>query len=369
MRAGSPRAVTELKLVSAAGLTNGEIVFQKIRQILARQLRVAKGPKPTLFVHAGSGQTGTSGIQRFLGENHKELWRLGLEYPIFNTSFPGTSFPWAGNAAFFGRDMNLGKITSKSLDDLAYKIRTDTNNGTQKVLFSGESLSNATNENIHKFVSAFSRYFEIEAIFFLRDPLSWYYSAWKQIIRTKPEARTFENFIQTRKIQQIVCPQGWFDYTRKVHLFSYDEHKKDLLSTFFSAMGIDVMRSFPDVNTVTANLSLTKSEADFLRLVQSVPEFAADMSICQKIADRFLHQPNRKPDVKPDPHLAELAIKNMEPMFAVTDQCLHRSRIIKTETCGLPQESGVGAEAPPDPEHVRIALEVLAEHFTGKETS
>lgn len=338
-------------------------MFQKMRQVVARQFRNAKGPKPTLFVHAGAGKTGTSGIQRFLGENRSQLRRLGLNYPVFNNSVPVATYPWAGNAAFFGRDLNLGKITQKELDDLACNIFGELKSGTRKVLLSGESLSNATSENIGKFVSAFSRYFEIEVIFFLRDPLPWYYSAWKQIVRTVPEARAFEDFLETRKIQQIVCPQRWFECAQKVHLFSYDEHKKCLLFTFFETMGMDIRQSFPDANTVMANLSLNKSEVDFLRLVHSVPEFAADMSICQEIADKLLHLPNRKPDEKPDPRLAELAIKNLEPMFAVTDQYLNRSEIIRTKACSPIRECEPAAKTAIDPEYVQLALEVLAGRF------
>lgn len=333
-----------------------------LKQTLARIFRL--NPKtPTLYVHAGAGKTGTSGIQRFLGINRDKLRESGVEYPIFDTQVPITKFPWAGNIAFYGRDLNLGKVTQEDLNKTAGIILDSIKPGNTKVIVSGESLANTTPANIERFYAAFRPHFDIEFIFFLRDPLPWAYSAWKQVVRTVREPKTFIQFLEKVKIQPILFPEAWFSQAKKVHLLSYDEHKNNLTAAFFSCIGIDITSHFPEVSKVKANLSLTQSEVEMLRVLHTVPELSKDISVCHRLAEALLNKPERKPDTRPDPALAAMAIENLSAMFSVTDKYLHRSKIIRTIPDGAATSNTI-IQPSLNPDDVRIALAVVADYLS-----
>ncbi|MCD7907392.1 MAG: hypothetical protein LUH04_06870 [Clostridium sp.] len=53
----------------------------------------------------------------------------------------------------------------------------------------------AARPTFEKFCKLLAKHFNIVLIGFVRDPLSWSYSAWNQIVRTVPFAHTFAEFL------------------------------------------------------------------------------------------------------------------------------------------------------------------------------
>lgn len=335
-------------------------MLENLKQKFMKTLSVDN--KPTLYLHGGSGKTGTKGIQRFLGENREKLREIGIDYPLIEGNPPVDKFPWPGNALRIGKSLNTGTITKSELNSIAKKIHSEIPPGITKVVLSDETFNATKPEDIKQFSAAFRKYFKIELIFFLRDPLLWSYSAWKQIVRSVRETRTFEQFLTETKIRQIKFAGFWFANVDNVHLISYDKHKKKIISTFFKHIGIDIDQYFSETNTVTANPSLNTSEVNCLRLFHSVPEFKDDLALCHKIANAFIDRVGRKTDAKPDPRLAALAIKNQEPMFKATDPYLDRSEIIRITGDNATPE-GSKAFVGIDPDDVQTVLLVIAQHF------
>jgi hypothetical protein len=336
-------------------------MFQKLNQLVPGEIPSCTA-KPNLYLHAGTGKTGSSGLQKFLGENYKKLRALGINYPLLYAQAPLDAYPWSGNLTHYTFALFRKQAAKEDLHNTLAEIYNDAVQEDFKTIFSSEDLNWWNPQKIDMFCATLRQFFSINLVFFLRDPLPWSYSAWKQITIFENQLDTFEQFLVNRKLRQIIHPEVWFQNVDNVYLFSYDEHKRELVSTFFTALGIDIIKYFPDADSTFANPSLNASQIAVLQLLHHVPAFP--ITLCHLLASQYVENAKTYPNDKPDPALAELAIKVQEPMFQFTDQYLDRSKIIKTWPSESPATNPVEVDI--DPEDIRISLEVIAQCYISK---
>lgn len=130
-----------------------------------------------LILHIGAGKTGTSSIQKFLGQNSERLAQEGILVPSHDMTPTG---PVSGQHVWY-----FNSLRKYSIDDAREKLENDIRTNIakakftpQKVLLSAENLSDR-NEWQDLFVNLAKEY-KITIVFYVRRQDEYLMSAWQQ---------------------------------------------------------------------------------------------------------------------------------------------------------------------------------------------
>lgn len=323
--------------------------------------------KPKLFLHVGVAKTGSTALQTFFAKNFGLLEEKGILYPNVDGN-PVNRQPWVGNAMTIGDSLWKNTYDPGVLRDVARSVkrRSETKRQVEAIFFSSEIFSQITLENnVRDFCEAFSKYFSLVLIVVVRDPLNWYYSRWRQEIKSFPETRPFEEYL-TCEPNQFPLVRKWLSYADEAHFLSYETHSKNLLKPFLELLNVPgLLEQLPEDGAALSidNRTLSDSELLFYQLFNQVSVFAEDPKLRWEIFGKFVfgREGQSFSYSKPAPELAAAAEDRHEEFFQTISPYIPREDIIVPHVAVT--------SSPPlslpvlDPEDVLLAFSALGEHF------
>jgi len=171
-----------------------------------------------IYIHIGSYKTGTTTIQSFCSENRKLLAKKGCYYP----NAPGNNrISEAHHGLALSLFKNYGGLPAgwyrdeNSFDDYIYKYLSEISSIKEnKILFSSEEFCQLINLNdpyiaMQRLKNEFID-FNINIIFYVRDPLSLVKSVYNQFMREVSRKVPLKSFID------------WFYYLDKKIMLPYE---------------------------------------------------------------------------------------------------------------------------------------------------
>ena len=205
-----------------------------------------------LYLHIGSGKTGTTSIQKFLSENRKLLSQQNFCYPGGLANHHQIVTVFESDAKVLPREFAIvdkAKLREASAS-YSESIMNEIKKSKQDFIISTEYFQNITKlRNVKKVHHFFSEHFDkIEVIFFVREPVGLYQSLVQQFVKAAsvfPGPGLEFNFRST-----IEAWRSYFPVT--VRAFDPGE---DVVGTFCEATGIDAS-SFYKVSDRNQSLSM-----------------------------------------------------------------------------------------------------------------
>lgn len=181
-----------------------------------------------LYIHIGLTKTGSSFLQSQFARNTNLYKSKGLIYPDLDGSLEraASGFATSGNAVAFaasGVPDLQDKVTAIPISEWGQFLESHTD-----YLISSEAFS-ACDESFFKEIEmTFADRFEIIYIAFARNLGDWLISSYLQSLKGGQTLR-FTEFLAV-KIKKIERIAALLSSLPELHLFNYDQHKKDLLS-------------------------------------------------------------------------------------------------------------------------------------------
>ena len=208
-----------------------------------------------VFLHIGTHKTGSTSIQRFLADAGSVLAEQGVLYP--RSGRPDTD--WSDQ---FGQHKLYWSVVGKrgvGSDQVWHDLReeVDTFSG-DKVVLSAKGFDGLDTEGVRQVLGYMSPY-PIHVIVYLRRPLQFLVSAYKQRVKNGSYYASFSHFVEEMvpKCDYLSLVSRWnqFDSVKSVDIKLFDKVRKEpgLEVSFGDAVDIDFekVQSFvgPPVNT------------------------------------------------------------------------------------------------------------------------
>ena len=298
-------------------------------EILYDEINNENIKKNKLYVHMGVAKTGSTAIQTFLASHLKELEENNIICPqIFTDDVHITKMSQAGGnvSSLTALHNNITEQNIIVIQNVANKMAEVSRlSGNKNILISSEFFAEYLSESgLQLFFNIFGKLFEIECIIYVRDPLSWYFSRWKQVIKEGTEAESFKEYINS-KHDQFRYINTVLSMADNIHIIKYK--KNDVYSEFFRIIGLNI-----DTNNwkgVNINRTLTDSEIllyiNFNNSVISANQslrWGMYGSLCTLTKKKLIF-------CKPDPALAPLAEQKHEEFFQAIAPYISREDIIE----------------------------------------
>lgn len=317
-----------------------------------------------IYLHIGVTKTGTTALQSFFSKSSDFLLDHGILYPNPDGD-PINDQPWVGNAYTFAESLYSETYDKTEITKCVDSLARLAENEAKDILLSCEAFSSIKSlETVHFICDTISQHFEIVLLAYLRDPLSWAYSIWKQFVKGNCETRDFHSFMQAYPEQWPHC-SAWLSYAETLHVFSYDKHKKDIRTPILQALGIDaaIRNESPTLAGLTTdNRSLSDSELAFFREFNTIDRLANAPNLRWDIFLAFLkRQPGPVQCTPPDPQYAAEAEAKHEALFQALAPHISREEIILGSRQPRTEEHNKIEQL--NEEEVRIALSVIARNF------
>jgi hypothetical protein len=266
----------------------------------------------TLFIHAGGPKTGSSALQNVLERNSVQLKTLGFEYnhkvgieseyditsgnglPLFEMlNGSKISNPWdCGNSDKIKINSSVSNVSENELDSLVLSYFGELNNA----ICSSEFFSELQVDAWILLVKAAERHkITINVIYYIRDALSFYVSAYDQTIKRHGQYHSLEEFSEQQcwkhfkalQILQAVIPQSC------LYVLSYENEKDRLVDSFLDLLGIRESLKVDNLSKqAIVNRSLSEVEREILIMFNKElgQRYSTEMS------DLLLHaNPNASP--------------------------------------------------------------------------
>lgn len=229
-----------------------------------------------VILHIGAPKTGSSALQVYFSANVTQLADVGVTYPYPEPESVLAVGTGTGNIVqILFRDglmirprpwQNMDATFFRRLADLVEASASDT------VLFSSEALISLTNEQIHNLTSHLRERYETVLVAFVRDAFDYWYSAWKQRVKTHRNLGSFLDDTRVTLARPHGLPVfGGYERYRRFGIqpivLNYDTYKSDIVGAFFTAAGIERPRAEVALKHRGYNRSLTTSEAELLARV------------------------------------------------------------------------------------------------------
>lgn len=223
--------------------------------------------KHTLYLHIGSGKTGSSFIQKNLFLNKDMLKKHGYFYPS-----KGTSGDFSHNKlALLGMPHFNYTHNPDEVDSLLDEIETDfINSGCNSLILSSECFPYIL-RNKYDFLSyhKFFNNYDVNVICYLRDPADFFESRYKQYVKD-PNIALQDSFDVFFDKNHSSCDFDWIydikdknpDY--KINVLNYDELKNDILNSFLLKLSLEKLKL--DVVFDNVNSSIDAVNTELIRL-------------------------------------------------------------------------------------------------------
>lgn len=241
--------------------------------------------RPILYLHVGPGKTGTSAIQRWLGDQADKLKAASYLYPV-----PDDLLLFEGNASVLGnillRDAGDEDVMRTEIEAIVDDFDRHVGSaGCANLILSSEYLAGAQKDNLHLFKKIASPHFSIKIILVARHPYPWLWSVWGQFVKRNGERRSFSEFAE-RAATSYGVHKKFFDIFEDVILLPYSSDK--IIWYFADAIGLDPDRFGVDAaQSAIVNRSLTEQEIRVLLCVNGICKSAA---VSTRISDYMIQK-------------------------------------------------------------------------------
>ena len=207
------------------------------------------------------------------------LAKAGIFYP-----------PSLSDARAIKGEVSSGNVALPMLED-RYQRAAQTRSDAGTILFSNEGLFHRLIMNAEPLRAILSQGAPVRVILYIRNPVKHAISAYGQAIKRNGLVADFDSYLSTYKIPNMVGRflQMMQDLGVEVTVLNYSRHRRNLLTSFAGALGIDAaLLQVPPVANV--NRSLTPSEM-FLQQCfnrewgKSASHFLSD-DLCNNLPDQ-----------------------------------------------------------------------------------
>ena len=247
----------------------------------------------TLYIHAGGGKTGTSGVQIFLSliasqlKSHDYFYDHSLDTTATSTSSCGNGLP-------LFHLLKKNNFTEAKLDDLLLRYFGPCSNA----ICSSEYLSSCTPMHWERLNESSRRLnISVNVIFYVRDLVPFMLSAYDQFIKNHHEHRSFDEWARHSRYARIwrhaeglrsiaaILPRS------SIRVIHYKERSTDSIQSFLDLLGLgDIApvnrKAFPS----RLNRSLTPKERKILIALKSASTGVVGKPLRTKeLADLFMH--------------------------------------------------------------------------------
>lgn len=263
--------------------------------------------KPKLYLHIGCGKTGTSALQRFFWENSSALYN---EFKI-----------WYPKRIYREKDHIVGRYSNApfllpSREVALQRIARHAARSACSILISSEVFS----QYPPTFLSKAQQLFDIIPICYVREPVEWLYSAWKQSFETEMQTATFEEYINSNP-KQFLFIKEYISIFPSIKLLSFTENKKSLLKSFFSSINITIPDKYKLANT---NTSISEEERKILEICNKHKLF----ELSNNLSATFLEQEHReKQEIKITRHQHKTIMDNNREFLSILHDHFKRNDI------------------------------------------
>lgn len=145
-----------------------------------------------IFVHIGTHKTGSTSLQQLCDRAASQLREDGVLYPKAGRP---NSHPWAHHILAWSVQQERGFNNLEGWEKVAREIRKS---GAARVLISSEGFVRCSVSDIKK-IKCLLPNAKVKAIVYLRNPVDYVISLYKEKITGKGEARSFKKFSRNKK--------------------------------------------------------------------------------------------------------------------------------------------------------------------------
>ena len=277
--------------------------------------------KQKLYLHIGSAKTGSTALQNFLATHIIDLYDHNIIYPQIFKNEPILDF--GGNAYSFAKmliedntNINMVKNIASKMAQVSFSLKKD-------MLISCEMFGDEMPEDkVAILFNIFKKYFKIECIIYVRDPLSWYFSRWKQDIKAIKEIRSIKKYILEHN-NQIPYINIWIKYSDNIHIIPYEKNKKDIYSPVLKIINAEI-KDRPETFT---NINRTLTDFELLTFLTLNNNDAITQDLIWQVYGLVWTQ-DKSAISRPDPVLAPLADQRHEEFFQAISPYISREEII-----------------------------------------
>lgn|GEM_PF-3655159 len=200
-----------------------------------------------LFLHVGTGKTGTSAIQDCLEKNQAALYSRGVKYPSHSDlAAPGADIVSSGNGGplrhFLVPEWRNGKLDEERF---LQKLANNFSGKTHSVVISNETLEYGSAEKFIQ-LTKFCEQAEIElkVIYFARDIAAHALSAWSQITCHHGSILSWEDFLVEYSVRINMFEKSLNKFSsflppEAIVVQNYSSISSKVLEIFFSIIGED----------------------------------------------------------------------------------------------------------------------------------
>jgi len=231
-----------------------------------------------LFLHIGAGKTGSSALQNWLHENHENLKRKGIFYPLFDQKIKNPYQITSGNGVIFIKKYLL----NASLDDF-FTTNTFQN---FNLLLSSELFQKIEEIDLLYLKNiALSYGYEIEIILFVRNLYDMAYSSYQQLIKKHLYIKSFEEYVNSiEKFQQFEVLKKYETVFENINVIHYNS----CLGLGIDSALCEVLKisCLPKMKNKKVNRSLSIFESELLKQINKL---IIDNKIPTHVSSDILH--------------------------------------------------------------------------------
>jgi hypothetical protein len=246
-----------------------------------------------VFLHIGTHKTGTTAIQKFCANAEDRLRRDGILYPK-------SGRPKVEHGAQYGHHLLAWAIRGKKgidhIDDWNKVLKEIDAAEQQTVVLSSEDFETCTEEEIAQ-IDAILEGFDVHVILYLRNPLDFLVSSYKQFVKGGKTAAPFDTFVERgnwkRRCDYSSLIQKWAGSfgADNVHVRLYDKYNKacSVERSFLELFDLDA-DYYEGYMTPPINVSPSNKQIALVRRVNSIEKVLTNSSILRRIRGSVLRK-------------------------------------------------------------------------------
>ncbi|MFZ2967445.1 MAG: hypothetical protein WA080_00150 [Sulfuricurvum sp.] len=265
--------------------------------------------KKTLWIHAGGSKTGSSALQNFFEFNTDFLNSQGFAYTNKSGVQKEGDIGSGNGMLLFGFFMN----NTLSKEELSDVLLSYFESSLSNALCSSEFLQYLTEESVLMIIDvAQENFIEVKWIYYIRNAVSFFVSAYDQLIKRHGEWRNILETSQERSWDHLQSLKLFSKVIPKDNLYvhSYELSKSKLIAHFMDVLGVKLEQDIiqKKVNVQRVNRSLTLQERELLRRINK--EFGDKYST--EISDKLIY---KNPDLVSEYEWDDSLIKHLADRY------------------------------------------------------
>lgn len=246
-----------------------------------------------VFLHIGTHKTGTTAIQKFLASAEGRLREDGVLYPR-------SGRPAEDHGAQYGHHLLSWAIRKKKgvdhYNDWKEVIGEIDAAKEQIAVLSSEDFETCTDGQIAR-IAALLKDFDVHVVLYLRNPIGFTVSAYKQFVKGGKTSIPFNKFIHewnwTQRCDYSHLVQKWAEKfgVSSVHVILFDKFKitRSVEFSFLQLLGLDE-NYYRTYITAPANVSPSDEQIVLVRQINSLEKIIGRRSSLQRIRRSVLQE-------------------------------------------------------------------------------